>query len=136
MRILLDTHILIWAITTPERLGREARAAILDTDNDILFSAASIWEIAIKTALRRTDFVARPEIVAQEALDIGFAELPIRSTAAARVADLPLLHRDHRTGDAVYRRRSSRSLFRPGQTCRCALSAGSFVALPMLSSRH
>jgi PIN domain nuclease of toxin-antitoxin system len=94
MRILLDTHILIWAITTPERLEPEARAAILDTGNEVLFSAASIWEIAIKAALRRTDFVARPEIVAQEALDIGFAELPVRSTAAARVADLPLLHRD------------------------------------------
>jgi PIN domain nuclease of toxin-antitoxin system len=94
MRILLDTHILIWAITTPERLEPEARAAILDTGNEVLFSAASIWEIAIKAALRRTDFVARPEIVAQEALDIGFAELPVRSIAAARVADLPMLHRD------------------------------------------
>jgi PIN domain nuclease of toxin-antitoxin system len=94
MRILLDTHILIWAITTPERLEPQARAALLDAENEILFSAASIWEIAIKTALRRADFVARPEIVAQEALDIGFAELPVRATTAARVADLPLLHRD------------------------------------------
>jgi PIN domain nuclease of toxin-antitoxin system len=94
MRILLDTHILIWALTTPERLDPRARAAILDAENEVLFSAASIWEIAIKAALRRADFVARPEIVAQEALDIGFAELPVRATTAARVADLPLLHRD------------------------------------------
>jgi len=94
MRILLDTHILIWAITTPERLEPPARAAILDAENEILFSAASIWEIAIKAALRRADFVARPEIVTQEALDIGFVELPVRATTAARVADLPLLHRD------------------------------------------
>jgi PIN domain nuclease of toxin-antitoxin system len=94
MRILLDTHILIWTITTPERLGPEAQAAILDTGNDILFSAASIWEIAIKAALRRTDFIARPEIVAREALEIGFIELPVRADAASRVAELPLLHRD------------------------------------------
>jgi PIN domain nuclease of toxin-antitoxin system len=94
MRILLDTHVLIWAITTPERLGPQARAAVLDAENQILFSAASIWEIAIKAALRRADFLARPEVVAQEALDIGFAELPVRAATAARVADLPLLHRD------------------------------------------
>ena len=56
MRILLDTHIPIWAITTPERLETEARAAILDAANDVLFSAASIWEIAIKTTLSRRDF--------------------------------------------------------------------------------
>ena len=94
MRILLDTHILIWAITMPERLASYAQAAILDAENEVLFSAASIWEIAIKAALRRADFVARPEIVAHEALDIGFAELPVRSAAACRVAELPLLHRD------------------------------------------
>jgi PIN domain nuclease of toxin-antitoxin system len=94
MRILLDTHILIWALSTPERLDPQARAAILDAQNEVLFSAASIWEIAIKAALRRADFVARPETVVQEALDIGFAELPVRATTAARVADLPLLHRD------------------------------------------
>src|SRR5438067_13836350 len=94
MRILLDTHILIWALTTPERLDPRARAATLDAENEVLFSAASICEIAIKAALRRAYFVARPEIVAQEVLDIGFAELPVRATTAARVADLPLLHRD------------------------------------------
>jgi PIN domain nuclease of toxin-antitoxin system len=94
MRILLDTHILLWAISTPERLSAQARAAILSTDNEVLFSAASIWEIAIKVALRRADFVARPDVVAKEALEIGFVELPVRSNIAARVADLPLIHRD------------------------------------------
>ena len=94
MRILLDTHILLWVISTPERLREPDRATILDPANDILFSAVNIWEIAIKAARRRPDFQARPEVVADEARDIGFIELPIYSSVAARVADLPLLHRD------------------------------------------
>ena len=64
MRILLDTHILLWALSTPERLDAQMRAAILSTDNDVLFSAASIWEIAIKAGLRRGDFIAQPDGVA------------------------------------------------------------------------
>jgi PIN domain nuclease of toxin-antitoxin system len=94
MRILLDTNVLLWAVTTPERLGEQVRATILDPANDILFSAASIWEIAIKAALRRPQFRVRPEAVTEEARDIGFLELPVHSGIASRVADLPLLHRD------------------------------------------
>jgi PIN domain nuclease of toxin-antitoxin system len=94
MRILLDTHIPIWAITTPERLETEARAAILDAANDVLFSAASIWEIAIKTTLSRRDFGVQPLIVAEEARDIGFIELPVYSRVAATVRNLPPIHRD------------------------------------------
>jgi PIN domain nuclease of toxin-antitoxin system len=94
MRILLDTHILMWAISRPERLRPDAQAALRDTDNDILFSAASIWETAIKARLRRADFLAEPRTVTEEALDVGFVELPIHSATAARVATLPLLHRD------------------------------------------
>ena len=94
MRLLLDTHVLLWAISEPERLQTSACAAILDTENDVLFSAASIWEIAIKAALRRSDFPTDPAAVAEEALDLGFVELPVTSAMAARVADLPLIHRD------------------------------------------
>ncbi|HEX6442216.1 MAG TPA: type II toxin-antitoxin system VapC family toxin, partial [Stellaceae bacterium] len=65
-----------------------------DPDNDVLFSAASIWEIAIKFARRRSDFSVRPEVISRAALQIGFVELPVTSALAARVADLPLLHRD------------------------------------------
>jgi PIN domain nuclease of toxin-antitoxin system len=89
MRILLDTNILLWVITTPERLSEPVRATILDPTNDILFSAASNWEIAIKAALRRAEFRVRPEAVVEEARDIGFIELPVHSSVAARVADLP-----------------------------------------------
>jgi PIN domain nuclease of toxin-antitoxin system len=94
MRILLDTHVLLWVISAPERLPEPDRAAILDPDNDILFSAVNIWEIAIKSAQRRPEFQVRPEMVVAEAREIGFFELPVHSNVAARVADLPLIHRD------------------------------------------
>jgi PIN domain nuclease of toxin-antitoxin system len=55
MRFLLDTHLLLWALNDPERLGGATRDAIEDPANDILFSTASIWEVAIKTRLGRPD---------------------------------------------------------------------------------
>jgi PIN domain nuclease of toxin-antitoxin system len=93
MRILLDTHVLLWAISTPERLSGETLSAIENAES-IFFSAASIWEIAIKAGLGYAGFTARPEEVAEEALDIGFVELPVQSSIAARVMTLPRLHRD------------------------------------------
>jgi PIN domain nuclease of toxin-antitoxin system len=94
MRILLDTHILLWALAQPDRLDDETRATIESGATEVLFSAASIWEIAIKAALGRADFPVKPAAIAQAALDTGFVELAIRSSAAALVAELPLLHRD------------------------------------------
>jgi PIN domain nuclease of toxin-antitoxin system len=94
MRILLDTHVLIWALAEPGRLGDEARAAIERGADEVLFSAASIWEIAIKRRLGRVDFHYAPGAIAQSAVDAGYVELTLDSNAAALVADLPLLHRD------------------------------------------
>lgn len=94
MRLLLDTHVLIWALVGHERLGVRQRAEIGDPDNVILFSAASIWEIAIKSRLGRIDFGMPPEAIAEAAHDSGFEELPVRSAAAALVARLPQHHRD------------------------------------------
>jgi PIN domain nuclease of toxin-antitoxin system len=94
MRVLLDTHVLLWALITPKRLGKDARAALESPDNDILFSAASIWEIAIKSALKRSDFRIAPDIVAAAAIESGFTELPVKSAAAIQVAKLPDHHRD------------------------------------------
>jgi PIN domain nuclease of toxin-antitoxin system len=94
VRILLDTHVLLWALAEPERLDPNCRVAIRSGDNEVLFSAASIWEIAIKAGLRRADFVADPRAVVAEALAAGFVELALHSTAAALVAELPLVHRD------------------------------------------
>ncbi|MEO8675730.1 MAG: type II toxin-antitoxin system VapC family toxin [Casimicrobiaceae bacterium] len=94
MRLLLDTHILLWAIGEPSKLPRAARDAILDASNEVLFSAASIWEIAIKSQLRRADFVADPEAIARTAVDSGFDELSVRAQHCALTARLPGHHRD------------------------------------------
>jgi PIN domain nuclease of toxin-antitoxin system len=94
MRLLLDTHVLLWALGSPKQLGKDGRAAIEDPANEVLFSAASIWEIAIKASLKRTDFRVSPEAIAAAALESGFRELPIHSAAAAYTAKLPAHHRD------------------------------------------
>ncbi|HEY0206272.1 MAG TPA: type II toxin-antitoxin system VapC family toxin [Acetobacteraceae bacterium] len=94
MEFLLDTHILIWALGKPSRLSAGIQAMLKSPENQIAFSAASIWEIAIKARLGKTDFAVRPEVVAHEARRIGFAELPIYSDVAIRVADLPMHHGD------------------------------------------
>jgi PIN domain nuclease of toxin-antitoxin system len=93
-RVLLDTHVLIRALDNTDRLPASVRDLIEDPENDVLFSSASIWEIAIKTRLGRTDFAVGPERVATEAIGVGFAELPVGWRAAAAVADLPLHHCD------------------------------------------
>lgn len=94
MRILLDTHVLLWALVSPERLPRAALTLVETSATEVLFSAASILEIAIKAALGRADFAFPPAEIAEEAVRAGFVELPVRASAAARVAALPWHHRD------------------------------------------
>lgn len=94
MRLLLDTHLLLWAAASSKRLPREARALLEDLDNEAYYSAASIWEIAIKSSLERKDF--RIDLAAlQSALpQIGLIELPVRAAHAVGVTRLPPIHRD------------------------------------------
>ena len=94
MRLLLDTHVLLWSLGAPKLLGKEARNAIEHPDNEVMFSAASIWEIAIKSALGRGDFAVTPDEILAAALASGLSELPVGSVAAAHVAKLPAHHRD------------------------------------------
>jgi PIN domain nuclease of toxin-antitoxin system len=94
MRLLLDTHVLIWALADPDRLSDATRKLLQRHDDAVLFSAASIWEIAIKAQLRRVSFSVRPEQIVQSAIDSGFEELPVFAAAAARVETLPSHHRD------------------------------------------
>lgn len=94
MTLLLDTHVLLWALMSPTRLSPSLKLALMDPANQVLFSAASIWEIAIKCALQRLDFDFEPETVAQAALETEFDPLPIRHEHAARVRHLPALHAD------------------------------------------
>ncbi|MEP7184185.1 MAG: type II toxin-antitoxin system VapC family toxin [Betaproteobacteria bacterium] len=94
MRLLLDTHILLWALGQPKRLPAAALPLLEDPANDVLFSAASIWEIAIKSQIGRADFAASAERIAHAASESGFVELPIRAEHCARTATLPFHHRD------------------------------------------
>ena len=94
MRLLLDTHILIWALTDPAKLTPHLRDRLEDTENEVLFSAASILEISIKAALGRTDFGVSPNTLFEAAGSTGFKELTVTSAAALRVATLPHHHRD------------------------------------------
>ncbi len=93
MRLLLDTHLLLWA-AAGEGLSARAVALIDDPDNLLVFSPASIWEVAIKAGLGREDFRADPRLLRRGLLDSGYEELPISSEHAAAVAALPNLHRD------------------------------------------
>lgn len=94
MRLLLDTHVLLWAAGGSRRLPAATRMLLTDPENEVYFSAASIWEVAIKSALRKPDFqVDAAELIA--ALDkMEFAELPVRAIHAAEVARLPSGHKD------------------------------------------
>ena len=94
MKLLLDTHLLLWAAGVPDRLSRAARAEIENDENSLLFSVASLWEIAIKRGLRRPDFTADPRLLRRGLLDNGYTELPITSDHAIAVDGLPPLHKD------------------------------------------
>ena len=91
MRILLDTHVLLWALAEPDKLAPGTRERLERPDSEVLFSAASIWEIAIKSQIGR--FAAKPGEIAEAAVESGFTELPVRADAAALVSTLPLHHR-------------------------------------------
>jgi PIN domain nuclease of toxin-antitoxin system len=92
MRVLLDTHILLWWLTDDRRLPKEAEKIIKDGDNEVYVSAASIWEVAIKTALGQIK--ADPFAIQEAIAPSGFLELPITGAHAAQVSRLPQHHRD------------------------------------------
>jgi PIN domain nuclease of toxin-antitoxin system len=92
--LLLDTQILLWAVSEPERLSAGARRLLTNADNDLLFSPASLWEIAIKNTLGRDDFHVEPRILRRALLDNGYSELPINSEHAVNIDTLPRLHKD------------------------------------------
>ena len=94
MRILLDTHVLLWAAGMPERLPSGARALIEDAANDLYFSAASLWEVAIKRGLGRDDFSVDPRLLRRALLENGHAELAVTGAHAVAVDLLPPIHGD------------------------------------------
>jgi PIN domain nuclease of toxin-antitoxin system len=94
MRLLLDTHLLLWAAGKPGRLPADAQRLMKDAGNELIFSAASLWEIVIKRGLGRDDFQVDPRLFRRGLLDNSYNELPIGSDHAVAVEGLPLLHKD------------------------------------------
>jgi PIN domain nuclease of toxin-antitoxin system len=94
VKLLLDTHLLLWAAGSPERLSQDAYELLNDPDNDLLFSAASVWEIAIKRGLGRDDFRVDPRLLRRGLLDNGYNELAISSAHGVAIDLLPPLHKD------------------------------------------
>jgi PIN domain nuclease of toxin-antitoxin system len=94
MKLLLDTHLLLWAAGKPNRLPATARKLIDSPANELLFSAASVWEVAIKRGLGRSDFQADPRLLRRGLLDNGYTELPILSDHVVAIDSLPPIHKD------------------------------------------
>ncbi len=94
MKLLLDTHLLIWAADSIERVPTDARALMADPENELLFSVASIWEIAIKHGLNRPDFQVDARMLRRGLIDNGYCELPILSEHVVAIDALPLIHKD------------------------------------------
>ena len=94
MKFLLDTHLLLWAAGRPNRLSATARKLIDAPSNKLFFSAASIWEVAIKRGLGRSDFEADPRLLRRGLLDNGYGELPVLSDHMVALDSLPPIHKD------------------------------------------
>ncbi|HWX00632.1 type II toxin-antitoxin system VapC family toxin [Collimonas sp.] len=94
MKLLLDTHLLLWAAGSPDRLSAAALALLDSQENELFFSAASLWEIAIKRGLGRSDFQVDARLLRRGLLDNGYSELAIGSEHAVAIDSLPLIHKD------------------------------------------
>lgn len=94
MKLLLDTHLLLWAAGSPARLSETARLLLEDQQNELLFSAASLWEIVIKRGLERSDFQVDARVLRRGLLDNGYEELAITSEHTVAIDSLPLIHKD------------------------------------------
>ncbi|MCH8542720.1 MAG: type II toxin-antitoxin system VapC family toxin [Alcanivorax sp.] len=94
MHLLLDTHVILWAATDPGRLSQDALHLIEAPENTLYFSAASIWEVVIKSGLDRPDFRVDAHLLRRGLIENGYAELPISSQHTLAVSHLPPLHKD------------------------------------------
>lgn len=90
MNLLLDTHLLLWALLQPAKLKSRARSLI--EQNEIFVSSASIWEISIKSSLGKLE--VDPRVVLDALEPAGLRVLPVSGEHAAKVFELPALHRD------------------------------------------
>jgi PIN domain nuclease of toxin-antitoxin system len=94
MRLLLDTHLVLWSLFDLPKLPPAARSLMEDTRNEICFSVVNIWEIAVKRQLGRRDFLVDPRMARRTMLESGYMELIVNGSHAESMDTLPLLHRD------------------------------------------
>lgn len=94
MKYLLDTHVLLWAAMDSSSLSSKARKLIEDAENELFFSAASLWEIVIKSNIGRKDFEVNPQVLRRNLVENGYNELAITTNHALSVSTLPLIHHD------------------------------------------
>ena len=94
MNLLLDTHVLLWAAGVSERLPDEGHDLLQAPETQPVFSAASLWEIAIKSGMGRPDFSVDPHLLRRGLLENGYTELAVTGAHAVAVALLPPLHKD------------------------------------------
>lgn len=94
MKLLLDTHLLLWAAGEPDRLSAAARRLLNDANNELFFSAASLWEVVIKSKLGRSDFQADARILRRSLIDNSYGEMPILSSHVVAIDGLPPIHKD------------------------------------------
>ena len=95
MRLLLDTQVWLWMVAAPERLAPSARTLVTAADNELFFSAASAWEIAIKHALGKLTIPEPPDLFVPRLMtQLGITPLPVLHRHALHVATLPPRHRD------------------------------------------
>jgi PIN domain nuclease of toxin-antitoxin system len=94
VRLLLDTHLLLWAMAASRKLPRAVKSQLLDRANEVYYSAVSLWEIVIKRGLKRPDFRVDLDALLNALPASGFLELPITAAHAVSVARLPPIHKD------------------------------------------
>ena len=92
--LLLDTNILLCALIAPERLGTDIQTQLIDAENTVYFSAVSIWEIAIKSSLNKSNFDFLPQDIHRLAIETGFSELAVQAPHTFAVANMAWHHRD------------------------------------------
>jgi len=94
MSLLLDTHVLLWVAGEPDRLPEQVLHLVEDPATEVLYSVASLWEVAIKSGLGRPDFSVDPRLLRRGLMENGYTELPVTGAHAVAVDLLPPIHRD------------------------------------------
>jgi PIN domain nuclease of toxin-antitoxin system len=94
MKLLLDTHVLLWAVAMPMKIPKKTCLLLENPNNTLIFSAASLWEISIKRSLNRSDFQLDTRMLRRELIERGYQELPVTSEHAVYTENLAPHHKD------------------------------------------